>query len=194
MPPTQPGRPRDASIDGAILAAAGRHLATHGYEAMSLVAVAEEAGTTRQALYRRWPSKADLATATIAQLAAAGEPAATDDPFVDLLAELTAFHAGVIRPNGISMVGSMLQSGTDPDLADLYRSRVVSPRRRRLRRVLRRGVDADLLAADADVDTAVAACTGALYALALADDRIPRTWPSRTARFVWRACGGQAPT
>ena len=43
-----------------MLKAAARHLAAYGYEAMSVAAVAEEAGTTRQALYRRWTGKADL--------------------------------------------------------------------------------------------------------------------------------------
>ena len=42
--------------------ALGQHQdAGDGYEAMSVAAVAEEAGTTRPALYRRWATKADLA-------------------------------------------------------------------------------------------------------------------------------------
>lgn len=40
-----------------------------GYESMSLAAVAHEARTTRQALYRRWPTKADLAAAAVQDLA-----------------------------------------------------------------------------------------------------------------------------
>ena len=44
---------------------ANRRLAASGYEAMSLAAVAQEAGTTRQALYRRWPTKAALAAAAV---------------------------------------------------------------------------------------------------------------------------------
>ena len=45
-----PGRPRDPSIDVAVLATARRHLATVGYDAMSLVAVAEEANMSESAL------------------------------------------------------------------------------------------------------------------------------------------------
>jgi AcrR family transcriptional regulator len=189
--PTGPrGRPRDPEIDAAVLEAARRHLGAYGYEAMSVAAVAEEAGTTRQALYRRWPSKADLATAAIASLAQTDARPATDDPYADLVAELTDYYRGITRPNGISMVGSMLQDATDPDLAALYRERLVSPRRRRLRRILQRGVDAGRLAADADLEFAVAACTGTYYALHLTGQRIPGTWPVRTASLVWRAAGG----
>jgi AcrR family transcriptional regulator len=187
------GRPRDPDIDAAVLAAARRQLATHGYDGMSLVAVAEEAGTTRQALYRRWPTKADLATAAIASMSRAAERPDTDDPYADLVAELAAFHTGVTRPNGISMVGSMLQDATDPHLKSLYRERLVAPRRARLRHILERAAAAGLIDAEADIDHAVAACTGILYALHLTGRRISKDWPTRTAEFVWRGVGGAPP-
>lgn len=187
------GRPRDPEIDAAVLTAARRHLSAYGYDAMSVVAVAQEAGTTRQALYRRWPTKADLATAAIAGLSKASERADTDDPYADLVAELTAFHTGVTRPNGVSMVGSMLQEAVDRQLRDLYRERVVAPRRKRLGHILRRAVALGLVDADADVDYAVAACTGTLYALQLAGRTPGKDWPARTAALVWRSLGGTPP-
>jgi AcrR family transcriptional regulator len=114
------GRPRDPSIEGRVLEIALRHLAEHGYEGVSLAAVAEEAGTTRSALYRRWPGKAELATAAIASLSEAGTRGISEDPYGDLVAELAAFRRGVMRPDGLSLVGTMLQRGTDPELARLY--------------------------------------------------------------------------
>src|SRR6201993_1626355 len=135
-----PGRPRDPSIEGRVLETALRHLAEHGYEGLSLAAVAEEAGTTRSALYRRWPGKAELATAAIASLSTADSREATDDPYADLVAELTAFRNGIARPDGLSLVGTMLQRGTDPELLRLYRERLVTPRRTRLRAILERAV------------------------------------------------------
>jgi AcrR family transcriptional regulator len=187
------GRPRDAGIDDAVLDAARRHLAAHGYGAMSVVSIAEEAGTTRQAVYRRWPTKADLATAAIAGLSRVAQRPDTDDPYADLVEELTAFHRGVTRLNGVSMVGSMLQDATDADLRGLYRARVVAPRRARLRHILRRAADAGLVDSDADIDYAVAACTGTFYALRLAGAHVAKTWPERTATLVWRALGGEPP-
>ena len=187
--PVSPGRPRNPDIDQAVLAAARRELAHRGYDAMSLVTIAEEAGTTRQALYRRWPSKADLATAAIASLSEATERPDTDDPFQDLVEELRAFQRGVTRPNGISMVGSMLQEAADPELRKLYQARIVVPRRQRLRHILQRALDDGLVAADADLDCAVAACTGSLYALLLAGRRVPPHWARRVAAFVWRGMG-----
>ncbi len=173
-----------------MLAVAVVHLAQAGYDAMSVAAVAEEAGTTRQAVYRRWPSKADLATAAIASLAGHDRRTPGDDSYEDLVEELRAFQRGVSRPDGISMVGTMLSGGTDPDLVDLYRSRVVAPRRRALLEVLRRAVADGRIDGDADLGVAVTMLTGSWYARALSGDAVPRGWAERTAAIVWRGLGG----
>jgi AcrR family transcriptional regulator len=54
------GRPRDQRIDEAVLSATRELLLESGYADLSLTAIAERAGTTRPALYRRWPSLAHL--------------------------------------------------------------------------------------------------------------------------------------
>lgn len=173
-----------------MLEAARDHLATFGYEAMSLVAVATDAGTTRQALYRRWADKADLATAAIASMSEVEQRPDTDDPLADLELELRAFRAGVTRRNGVSLVGTMLQESVDPGLVRLFRQRLVIPRRERIRHILDRGLTMGLLADDADLDYASAAATGTLYAMVLAGRSIPPEWPRRTATLIWRSCGG----
>jgi AcrR family transcriptional regulator len=190
---TARGRPRDPAIDQRVLDVARRHLARFGYDAMSVVAIAEEAGTTRQAIYRRWPSKADLATAAIAALSRADEREPTDDPYADLVSELEAFRQGVSRPDGLSMVGTMLNASTDPALVALYRQRVVAPRRTRLRSILERARDANQIDAEADLEIAVAMLTGNWYARALAGGSVPSRWAPRTATLVWRALGGTRP-
>ena len=186
-----PGRPRDPDLDSAILHAARAHLAANGYDAMSVVAIATDANTTRQAIYRRWSTKADLATAAIASMSEAALRPATENPYADLVAELDAFQRGVSRPNGVSMVGSMLQDATDAHLKKLYRERLVEPRRARFRDIIERAIDQAIVDPDADVDTAVAACTGILYALHLAGEPSPKDWPEVTADFVWKALGGR---
>jgi hypothetical protein len=87
----------------------------------------------------------------------------------------------------------MLQDSVDPELRRLYRERLVAPRRARLRRILERAVAAGLVDPSADLEYAVAACTGTRYALHLASGRVDAAWPDRTARLVWRAVGGAPP-
>jgi AcrR family transcriptional regulator len=55
------GRPRDPRIDAAILASTAELLVEIGYSNLTMAAIAERAGTTKTALYRRWSSKAELA-------------------------------------------------------------------------------------------------------------------------------------
>jgi AcrR family transcriptional regulator len=50
------GRPRDPRIEQAALAAARELLVEVGYQRLTVAAVAGRAGTTKAALYRRWPS------------------------------------------------------------------------------------------------------------------------------------------
>lgn len=178
------GRPRDDAIDDAVLEVTLRHLAEHGYEAMSIAAIADDAGTTRQAVYRRWKGKPELAVAAVVALPEAAELEPTGDHRADLLAELTAFRRGVLRPGGISMVGTMLQDSTDADLRRAYRERLVRPRRRRIRHILQGAVDDGTLGRDVDLDLLVAGCTGTLYALALAGEPIPAAWPARMVRQI----------
>ncbi|MFG1931087.1 TetR/AcrR family transcriptional regulator [Mycobacterium sp. NPDC048908] len=54
------GRPRDPRIDNAVLGATVDLLGETGYAALSVDAIARRAGTSKPAIYRRWPSKAHL--------------------------------------------------------------------------------------------------------------------------------------
>ncbi len=57
---TEVGRPRDPRIDGAVLTATVELLGQTGYPGLSVDAIARQAGTSKPAIYRRWPSKAHL--------------------------------------------------------------------------------------------------------------------------------------
>jgi AcrR family transcriptional regulator len=187
----QRGRTRDPAIDARILAVAQQHLSIVGYEAMSLAAIADEAHTTRQALYRRWPSKASLASAALKATEDAGPEVSSAEPLSDLAAELADFQRGVSRPGRLSLVGTMLQESTDPSLRARYQARVIAPRRQRIRTILERAQQLGLVDADADLDIAVTLPTGSWYARALAGQRWPDNWAERTAQLVWRAVGGK---
>ncbi len=54
------GRPRDGRIDAAVLQATRDLLEEVGYLQLTVAAIAQRAGTTKPAVYRRWPTKAHL--------------------------------------------------------------------------------------------------------------------------------------
>lgn len=187
------GRARDPEIDVRVLATAARHLAVFGYDAMTVAAVAEEAGTTRQALYRRWAGKAELGAAAISTMVDPPTTADTADPFTDLVAELADFRRGVSMPGRLSLVGTMLQDSVDPEIRARYQAHVVAPRRLRLRLILERAQQIGLIDPGADLEIAVTMCTGSWYARNLAGSPPPRDWPQRAATLIWRAVGGDLP-
>ena len=65
------GRPRDPRIDGAVLRATVELLAETGYPGLLVSAIAERAGTSKPAIYRRWPSKAHLVHEAVFPIGAA---------------------------------------------------------------------------------------------------------------------------
>ena len=83
------GRPRDPRIDAAILTATADLLVQIGYSNLTLAAVAERAGTTKTALYRRWSSKAEL----VHEAAFPVAPTALAGPAGDMAADLQAMIA-----------------------------------------------------------------------------------------------------
>ncbi|MDT5094559.1 MAG: hypothetical protein QOH60_3922 [Mycobacterium sp.] len=57
---TEIGRPRDPRIDDAVLRATVDLIGTTAFADLSVDAIARKAGTSKPAIYRRWPSKAHL--------------------------------------------------------------------------------------------------------------------------------------
>ncbi|MDT5147188.1 MAG: hypothetical protein QOC58_1833, partial [Mycobacterium sp.] len=78
------GRPRDTRIDGAVLRATVELLAESGYPGLSVAAIAERAGTSKPAIYRRWPSKAHLVHEAVFPVGAATVIPGSGSPPADL--------------------------------------------------------------------------------------------------------------
>lgn len=188
MDPKPAGRPRDTSVDSAILAAAQRQLADVGFAAMTVESVALEAGVTRPTLYRRWSSKEDLATAAIACLQISYPPPSKADLWSRVESELVHFRRSLERPNGMSMIGMvLLEEKRMPNLAALFRSRLVEPRRQRLLGLFREGIAKGEIPPDSDIATAVTVAIGSFYALYLATGSVPKNWERKTIAFLRRA-------
>ncbi len=179
------GRPRDEGADRAIIEAAQRQLADVGFAQMSIESVAAEAGVTRPTVYRRWKSKDDLATAAIAALQIPAPAPEKDDTWSAIESELVHFRRSLERPNGMSMIGMvLLEEGRMPELAALFRRRIVEPRRQRLTALFRQGIARGEIPEGADVATAVAAAIGTFYAHYIATGAVPRNWERKTMAML----------
>lgn len=185
------GRPRDAAIDDAVIDATLHRLARDGFAGLSLASIAADAGTSRPAIYRRWPDKESLVIDAIARLAQVAPPEVGGSPFEDLVTELEHFRHCITEAAALPLAGLMLGDDVSEALRAKYHDLIVVPRRSRIRSCLQRAIDCGSLDADADVVIAGTFLTGSWYSLVLAGTNPPEDWARRTATLVWRACGGR---
>jgi AcrR family transcriptional regulator len=121
--PSRGGRPRDPSRDGVIRAAILRLLAEVGYGALTMDAVASEAGVGKATIYRRWRTKQDLVVDTISDLnRAEATPPDTGSLEGDLRAMLHSLVASISGPTGAATLSLLSTVPHHPALAEAFRS------------------------------------------------------------------------
>jgi AcrR family transcriptional regulator len=121
--PSRGGRPRDPSRDGVIRAAILRLLADVGYGALTMDAVASEAGVGKATIYRRWRTKQDLVVDTISDLNRA-EATAPDTGSVegDLRSMMQQMVSMITGPTGAATLSLLSTIPHQPALADAFRN------------------------------------------------------------------------
>jgi AcrR family transcriptional regulator len=121
--PSRGGRPRDPSRDSVIRAAILRLLAEVGYGALTMDAVASEAGVGKATIYRRWRTKQDLVVDTISDLnRAEATPPDTGSLEGDLRAMLHSLVASINGPTGAATLSLLSTVPHHPALAEAFRS------------------------------------------------------------------------
>lgn len=102
------GRPRDGRLDVAIVEATVELLEERGYTGLSLAAVAERAGTTTAAIYRRWGSKSELVAQAVFRTAGDDVVADTGDLAADLATMVRWAADKINRPAAIVAIAGLL--------------------------------------------------------------------------------------
>jgi AcrR family transcriptional regulator len=158
------GRPREARLDGAIRAATLELVAEVGIHDFRMDDVAERAGVGKAAIYRRYRSKDELVTATIAALVSeitVPDTGSTREDLLALMREAVEVYSDPVKAGIMpSLVGAMPQR---PELARAVRDGFLAQRRAALRAVLDRGVARGDLRADLDVELALDVLGGPLF-------------------------------
>ena len=183
------GRPRDVDVDQRILASAFRQLVQVGYAGLSIESVAADAGVAKTTIYRRYPTKRDLV------IAALRESTPFPMPALDLPAReaLEAFVRGaiamLIESGAFRVLGSLLvEDQRHPGLLDVFRERVLFPRRAMVEAIIQRGIERGELRADVDPLIVIEMIAGAVFAhhviLGLGGDE---AWIASLVDHVWSA-------
>ena len=182
------GRPRDPRIDSAVLDATVEMLAETGYAALSVDAIARRAGTSKPAIYRRWPSKAHLVHEAVFPISDATELPETGTVLGDVR-EMMRRTVDVLTtpPARAALPGLVGETAADPTLHAALLERFAHVLSRGLtewlesalgRGEVRSGVHA------ADVVDAIAGIT--FVALITHGDTMDEAWMERTAELITR--------
>ena len=183
------GRPRDRGADDRILLAAFEQLVRVGYGGLSMEAVAAEAGVAKTTVYRRYPTKRDLVVAALRE-ETPFPPAPADLPAREALerfvrqAITTLIDSGAVR-----ILGSLLvEDQREPGLLDVFRQRILGPRRAIIVAMLQRGIERGEIRPDMDPLVVTEMIAGAVFGhhvilgLTATDD-----WVDSLVDHVWAA-------
>lgn len=165
-PKQRRGRPRDPEVDQAILQTTLKVLTEYGYAGLSVERVASEAGVGKTTIYRRYTTKEELVAAAVGALKdELGPPPDTGDTLNDIVEMFARSLEMLERGPGFAMIGALLvEERRNPGLIELFRQRIIRPRRDDVIMVLQRGVERGEIRADADLAVATNAILGAILA------------------------------
>ena len=149
---------------------------------MSLESVASAAGTTVPSLRRRYRNKAELVAVVIGSLRVEEPPADAPTPRAHALAILENFHSNLRAIPALAILGTLLaEEERHPELLNLFKTRIVEPRRALLRQALAAGDLPDF----ADLDALTSMLVGSFYARYVTIAGIPDDWPNRVLSAIW---------
>jgi AcrR family transcriptional regulator len=158
------GRRRNDAARDAILDAAFRLLSAPQAEALTIDAIAAEAGVGRQTIYRWWPSKGAVVADALARHARAAVPERDTGSFAgDLEAFFTDSFAGLENENYARRLRQIVAEAQRDEAVAQVLADFTAVRRAALRALLERGREAGELAPDADLDMLVDMAYGVLY-------------------------------
>lgn len=185
---TDLGRPRDPRIDDSVLRATVDLLGKSGYADLSVDAIAKRAGTSKPAIYRRWPSKAHLVHEAVFPISEATELPDTGS-FAGDVREMVRRSAGVLTTPAAraAMPGLLAEMATDPALHTKLLGRFADVTTRGITERLdaainRRDVRRDVTAAD--LVEAIAGIT--LMAIITRNQDLDGAWVDRTATLIMK--------
>jgi AcrR family transcriptional regulator len=150
-----PGRPRDPTIAGKVLDATLAVLDESGYGRLALEEVARRAGTTKPAIYRRWPGRQRLVLAALDQRLGAARAPDTGCALCDL-DECLKLFVGAFRRMPPDVIGPLFADcAADAELRAAFMATLFDPPRAAVRETLERARARGDLRADVDLELAL---------------------------------------
>jgi AcrR family transcriptional regulator len=146
------GRPRNPQIDAAVLDATLAVLGRSGYRRLTLEEVARRAGTTKPAIYRRWPNRQRLVLAALGERLGDAQAPDTGCTLCDLDECLKLFVAAFRRMPPDVIAPLFADCADDRELRAAFMTTLFDPPRAAVKETLDRAQARGDLREDVDRD------------------------------------------
>lgn len=172
-----PGRPRSEDADVRILHETMTLIREAGVARMSLDEVAARARVSKTTIYRRWPSKTDLAVAAIVEACQPEGPPRSGRPLHDIVDLLSYFRTHFESKIQLPTLGSLLQESMQtPGLLTALRDCAIRRFRSHFMDLIVTARQHGLMREDSDVPITVEMLIGSYYARAIVGDSFSENW------------------
>ena len=157
------GRPRDEQAEQSIIDSTIAILDEEGFAGLSIEAVAARAGVSRPTVYRRWPTKLDLAVDAVLRKAPPLDVTETEDPQADLRRLVSGLVTEMTgSPTGRVIAAAFTSGGADAEpLARRLTEDYLRPGRAALTSILQRAASQGILRDDLDTELLLDVMLGA---------------------------------
>jgi AcrR family transcriptional regulator len=167
------GRPRDRHADAKILKATMCLLEQHGFRAVTLEGIAEEAGVARTTVYRRWPNKAAIVmdaflTHVAPRIAFPEHPVAVERLRLQMQLLARAFR----QEPGLLIRALIAEAQFDEELRAAVHDGWIAKRRASAKVIIEGAILAGELPNDTNADALLDALYGGLYYWLLIDHEV----------------------
>lgn len=163
------GRPRSEDVDLLILESVLDTIAEDGIYKVTMEGIAQRAGVSKASLYRRFPTKADMAKAAVERMRQESPTIPTQgSAYERLLYLMEATRTGIQGSRYGRIMLAVISHGHDrPELAQLVYDRVLLPRRRRIREIVEQGIENGEFPSTINIDVAMPTLIGPMLYLGM---------------------------
>jgi AcrR family transcriptional regulator len=190
------GRPRNATVDEAIILATRDRLVRDGYSRMTIGDIVADAKVTRPTLYRRWKNKFDLVVDALdygfrKQVGMYTVDLSRLEAREALVEAVRRLDPAWYNPDAMILMGNFASEAfRTPELLEILRKHAVEPRLALIENVLGELQDRGAVRAGIDIHTIATMCFGTYFA-AFYRGEDKQDIPQRVVAVLWPGIAGE---
>lgn len=163
------GRPRSEDVDLVILESVLDTIAEGGITKVTMEGIAQRAGVSKASLYRRFPTKADMAIAAVERIRQESPVIPSQgSAYERLLLLMEATRTGIHGSRYGRIMLAVISHGQErPELAQLVYDRILLPRRARVREIVEQGIQNGEFPSTLNIDVVMPTLIGPMLYLGM---------------------------